>query len=115
MTSPRPDDQATARLDALLRLARRAPWPPAADRLAPGFGARMEARLRAASAEAATASRLLWRWLLGLGTCSAVILVLAGAAGRRGAPPADGDRVDDTSFQSDWASYTAVPDAWPAP
>ena len=107
---PRSDDAA---LDALFQAARRAPLPQAADRLAIGFGPRMEARMRAL-AEASDAAQFLRRWLTGLGLCSAMALAVAGTLGRaRSSAPATGELVSESSLQSAWDGLTALPQAWP--
>jgi hypothetical protein len=104
-----PENDADRQLDALLRMARSAPLPPVAERLALGFGTRVEARLTAAAEETAMISRLLWRWVSALGACAAMVVALATLT-----PDANGSETmtADASFQSDWASYTEVPDVW---
>lgn len=107
-SAPLPEDD-DARLDALFQQARTAPLPRAADRLALGFGARMEARARAAAAEAATLSRWVWGWVTGLGACTAVAVALAGFSHNN----ASASTASVTSFQEAWTDYTAVPEVWP--
>jgi hypothetical protein len=100
---------AEARLAALFRAARHAPLPAAAERLALGFGARAEARIRAAAAETAMVSRFLWRWVTGLGVCAGIVL----AAATVNMPASGAAAATGTSnFQADWAIYTAVPELW---
>jgi hypothetical protein len=104
-----PEDRTDTRLDALFRIARSAPLPRLADRLAIGFATRVEARLQAA-AETVVVSRLLRRWVAGLGACAAVVVAAASlVTGANGFEAA----ATDSSFQSDWDSYTEVPDGWP--
>lgn len=100
-------------LDALFHAARRAPMPPAAARLAIGFGARMEARMRALS-ETQDATQFVWRWLTGLGLCAAVALAAAGTLDRSGVSAhSPQEWVSESPMQSAWDEFTALPQAWP--
>jgi len=100
-------------LDALFRTARRAPLPPAAARLAIGFGPRMEARMRALT-DAQDTAQFLSRWLTGLGLCAAMALAAAGTLGRSGSrPPAPQEWVSESPLQSAWDGFTSLPQAWP--
>jgi hypothetical protein len=112
MSAP-PDDPAGPpdALDELIRAARRAPWPKSADRLAIGFGARVEARLRT-EAEVTDAGRLLGRWLAGLGMVSAVLLLIAGTATRPSTDSPHQAAVAESPLQSTWAGLTALPESW---
>jgi hypothetical protein len=100
-----------AAFEAQLCAARKAPLPRFAGRLAIGFGARTEARLRAAIAEAAGVERVLLRWLTAFGACAVLALVAAGAAGLHTANPAS----PGPDFADAWARSTAPPRLWAQP
>ncbi len=97
--------------EAHLHAARGAPLPRFAGRLAIGFGARTEARLRAAMAEATGLERVLLRWLTAFGACAVLALLAAGAAGLRTADPAP----PGPDFADAWARSTAPPRLWSHP
>jgi hypothetical protein len=98
-------------LEAHWRAARRAPLPRFADRLAIGFGARTEARLRAAMAETAGLDRVILRWLTAFGACAVLAILAASAAGLHTADPAP----PSPDFAEAWARSTAPPRLWAHP
>lgn len=109
-----PNQDPEARLQALLRAVASAPLPPAAERLAIGFGQRAEARVRAVLQEESVVERLMRRWLIGLAAGTALVVMAVGLSSHFGA--INSTVASNTAdFQSAWSNYTAVPEIWPVP
>ncbi len=113
-SNPSPNQDPEARLPALLRAAASAPLPPAAERLAIGFGQRAEARVRAVLQEESLVEQLLRRWLIGMAAGTALVVLAVGLSSHFSMNNSTvASNVAD--FQSAWSNYTAVPEIWPVP
>ena len=113
-TNPSPNQDTDPRLQALLRAAASAPLPPAAERLAIGFGQRAEARVRAILQEESLVQQLMRRWLIGLATGTALVVMAVGMS-RHLSMKNSTVAANAADFQSAWSNYTAVPEIWPVP